>query len=331
LAHTSKARNAFFSDLHAAQDAARAGIVSSRSLSNNNAWVIWSQFCKDLHLNPWLSDDVDPILLLQVFAVCYRTGKLAPRHKPVQSSTVEGALRAVGQTFAAMGTRDPQLRVTGKTEFRLARQLRSYSKSNDLPKPVKPIPIQVIQHAANLASQQNTADALAIINMTCLALFFLCQPGEYTAPTRENMPFRLWGVTFYIGMQCMLAHHATMDDIPHAAFVCLVFTSQKKLVLGKTIGLGLSGDPFTCPVLAVAQQVKRLQSHQAPLKKTCAPFIPTTKHTMSPPKDISTTLKASIMALGTVLEFDQTKVSARSLRASGAMALTLRNKRRLKI
>jgi hypothetical protein len=322
LAHsTTEARDAFLRDLRFAQEAARAGIVSQRAASNDNTWAIWTQFCQDLALDPWLSDDVDPILLLQVFAERYRTGEIAPSHKPVRSCTVEGALRAVGQTFASLGAPDPRLTNTGKTEFRLGRQLRGYTKADDPPTRLKPIPIQVVLHAANLARQQGTAQAVSILNMICLAFFFLCRPGEYTAPTGENAPFRICDVTFYIGVRRVLAHLATPDVIAWATFVCLVFTSQKNSVRSETVGLGLSGDPFTCPVLAIARQVTHLHSHNAPPKTPLCTFYSNNKAHYVTSSDITITLKASVRALGTVLGFDQTEVSARSLQAGGAMAL----------
>ena len=94
-------QDAYLRDLGTAQKASRAGIVSSRASSNDNAWLIWSRFCDELSVDPWLSDDIDPILLLQVFAECYRTGAIAPGKRPVKSRTVEGALRAVGQAFTS--------------------------------------------------------------------------------------------------------------------------------------------------------------------------------------------------------------------------------------
>jgi hypothetical protein len=227
----------------------------------------------------------------------------------------------VGQTFASLGAPDPRLTVTGKTEFRLGRQLRGYAKADDPPKRLKPIPIQVVQHAANLARQQGTVEAISIMNMICLAFFFLCRPGEYTAPNGNNTPFRLQDVTFYIGLRRVLAPDATPDDLARATFVCLVFTNQKNLVRGETLGLGLSGDPFTCPVLAIARQVTHLLSHQAPPDTPLCTFYSNTKAHYVTASDITTTLKASVKALSPTLGFDHTEASARSLRAGGAMAL----------
>jgi hypothetical protein len=90
---TTKARDAILHDLCAAQE------DSSRATSNINAWKVWTKFWQGLALDLWLSDNMDPILLLQVFAKYYRIVELAPPHHPVQSCTIEGALCAVSQTF----------------------------------------------------------------------------------------------------------------------------------------------------------------------------------------------------------------------------------------
>jgi hypothetical protein len=109
----------------------------------------------------------------------------------------------------------------------------------------------VIYHAANLARQHATTEALAVINMLCLAFFFLCRPGEYRAPTTDNATFRLEDVTIYVGNQRLLAPAATPFHLNRATFVTLMFTNQKNAVCGKVIGLGLSGDAFVCPVKAI--------------------------------------------------------------------------------
>jgi hypothetical protein len=49
--------------------------------------------------------------------------------------------------------------------------------------------------------------------MACLAFFFLCRPGKYTAPTGNNAPFCLEHVTIYVGNRRVLAPVATEDDL----------------------------------------------------------------------------------------------------------------------
>jgi hypothetical protein len=54
---------------------------------------------------------------------------------------------------------------------------------------VKPIPVHVIYHVTSIAQQHNTVEALAVTHMMCIAFFFLCRPGKYTAPNGTNTPF----------------------------------------------------------------------------------------------------------------------------------------------
>jgi hypothetical protein len=179
----------------------------------------------------------------------------------------------------------------------------------------------VIYHAANLARQHNTSEALAVINMLCLAFFFLCRPGEYTAPTADNSTFRLADVTLYVGCRRVLAPLATDADLDRTTFVTLTFTNQKNAVRGEVIGLGPSGDPFVCPVKAITSRVRHLRLHNAPPNTPLCLYYQNNKARYVTPADISTTLKSSVLALGPALGFTSKEVSARSLRAAGAMAL----------
>ena len=77
----------------------------------------WSEFCSHIHVNPHQLGNDDPVWLLQIFAHCHRHGSLAPGCEPVRSRTVEEALRAVGQTYAGMGSPEPRLNSQGKFDF----------------------------------------------------------------------------------------------------------------------------------------------------------------------------------------------------------------------
>jgi hypothetical protein len=73
---------------------------------------------------------------------------------------VEGALRVVGQALTSVEALDPHLNPRrGSTEFCLKRQLRGYSKANPAPNRIKPVPIGVIYHAANIAKQHGTVES----------------------------------------------------------------------------------------------------------------------------------------------------------------------------
>jgi hypothetical protein len=140
-------------------------------------------------------------------------------------------------------------------------------------------------------------------------------------PTGDNAPFCLEDVTLYVGNRRILAPLATEDDLNCVTFVTLTFTTQKNAVRGKVIGLGLSGDLFICPVQSIASRVRHLRQHNAPPATPLCTYYTDNKAHCVTPDNISLTLKTSVGTIGPSLRFSHKDVSARSLRAAGAMAL----------
>ena len=228
-----------------------------------------------LQVDPYLSDIEDPITLLQVYGQRYRTGQLAPHQRPVRSRTVEDSWRAIGQTLAMLGAPDPRHNIHGDIDFRLQRQLRGYARLDTPPNRVKPVPLSVIRHVLALAFEQHNPEAQAIADMICLAFYFLLRPGEYTGNPSNTTPFTIADVQCYIGQQRITAPLLTLQHLPRLTFVTLTFTTQKNGVRGEVIGLGRSGDPILCPVLALSRRLHHLLSNQAPLDHTLGYFLRT--------------------------------------------------------
>jgi hypothetical protein len=88
-----------------------------------------------------------------------------------------------------MGAKDIRWNTEGKTDFRLARQLRAYTKVDDPPAWVKPVPIQVVAAVVNAAyNSMATMDSTkAVADMIVLAFFYSLRPGKYTYAT-DNTP-----------------------------------------------------------------------------------------------------------------------------------------------
>ena len=313
--------SALLRDFRSAQAAGRAGIVPARADANDRVWLLWERFCHDLHADPWLSNIADPVMLLQVFSERYRTGIIAPSGKPVRSRTVEAALRAVGQTFAKLGAPDPRLSASGKLEFRLQRQLRGYARQDPAPSRVKPIPVQVLRHAMQLAHQRADVASTAVADIIATNFFFLFRPGEATASTADTVPFRLQDVHFFVGIRRVPAVQAKLQDLLKATFVTFTFTDQKNSVRGEVLGLGPSGDPLLCPVKAAARRVRHLLANKAAPTTLFCTYYEHGRAAVVTPTAITNALRASVQALGPTLGFSPAEVSARSLRASGAMAL----------
>lgn len=188
--------------------------------------------------------------------------------------------------------------------------------------------MRVIRHifgVAFLATALTQPSNQAVADMLGLAFFFLLRPGEYTdsgSTGNDTTPFRLCDVQLFIGPRRLDLTSATTAAIKSATFATLEFTTQKNGVRGEVIGLGLSGDPVLCPVQILIRRILHLQAHQAPPTTTLATYFINHRAATVKPADITTALRQAVSVLGPhQLGFHARDVSARSLRAAGAMAL----------
>ena len=316
----SSATNAFFSDLRIADQAVRTGVVPGTAAKADRHWTLWEQFCQELHLQPLLPNHPDPVSCLQVFAVRYRR-RLGPTGDPVRSTTVADALRSIGQTMARMGATDLRLASNGKLDFRLARQLRSYSRQDPPPHRVKPIPIVIVKQVAISAAASGAPADLAIADMIILAFFFLLRPGEYTGTNNDDTPFRLCDVVLTRGQQHANLFWDTDAQLLASTGISLTFTTQKNGVRGEVVHHGRSGHPTLCPVLSGARRIIHLRTRDAAPDAVLAAYCLQDRFKLVTTKDITAALKAATAIHGPAYNFSPSDVSARSLRAGGAMAL----------
>jgi hypothetical protein len=297
------------------------GIAAGRTGANATTWDIWHTFCCSLYLDPGLADIDDPIPLLQIFAHRYRTGLLAPSGAQVRARTVEGALRAVGQAFSTLGQQDPRLLPSGKLDIRLSRQLLAYKKEDPPPCRVKPIPFPVLAQAITLCHMARTPAANAIADMLLLGFFFLLRPGEYAYTHNPDAdPFRLCNVHLLINSRRLDPITATEHELHRVNYVALEFTTQKNGVRGELVGLGRTGHPIHCPVIALTHRVTHLRTHRAP------PITPLYSYYDTRWQRVDTTtltmhLRHTVTACGAQFGITAIDVSIRSLRSSGAMSL----------
>ena len=308
-------------DYSLAQQEVQLGVTTKRSATEDNMWDVWSSFCHELGVNPLLNDTDDPVPLLQVYARRLRTGVLSPSKSKIRKRSVEGYLRNVGQTLQALGSLDPRQSKDGKTDFRLQRQLASYQREDPAPLRVKPVPIQVIRRIMHVANSSDSSYLKATADMIALAFFFLLRPGEYTSTSVSSTPFRFLDAQFYLGSHRLPKSTASPTQLLSSTFVTLEFTTQKNGRKGEVMGLSRSKDPHLCPILASARRVLHLREHNADPTTPLATYY----HQHAPinlvASDISKALKNAVTYLGPSLGFTAKEVSARSMRASGAMAL----------
>ena len=225
--------------------------------------------------------------------------------------------------MASVGSKDRRLNSSGKMEYRLQQQLKGYKRIDPSPSRVKPIPFQLVSHVNLVANLSNDPLSLATADLTTLGFFFLLRPGEYTRPDARSgsHPFRLMDVTFHFGDQAHPAATADPANIRLATFVTLTFTTQKNGVRGEKVGHARSGHAVTCPVAALIRRVLHLRAYNAaPTTPLFTVWATATKSKPVTPAALTTTLRSAAAALP-ALGFLPGDISARALRAGGAMAL----------
>jgi len=286
-------------------------------------WQIWCNFCGSLNADPLLQCQADPIPLLQVFALRYRRGEISASRSPTKKRQVEEALRAVGQTLAAMGLPDPRFaQFSSDLDFRLKRQLAGYQKLDPPPARVKLIPLPVLQFAVNAASRSVMSMSPALADLIILAFFYLLRPGEYTlslAP--ESAPFRLQDVHLFRGSLKLNVFTTSEADLGTATFCGLEFSTQKNCVKGEVIGLGLSRHPDWCPVRATVRLVVRLRRANAPPHTPLHAYLHHGRWCGVTSANITAHLRIAVAAIGAGYGLHPADICARALCCSGAMAL----------
>jgi hypothetical protein len=317
-------RTRFVGDFRIAAKTVSKGVSSGRARTTVTGWRQWLEFCDELGLDPFLKAFEDKVPILQVFLYRVRIGELAADGNKIRARSAEDYVRAVAQTFLSMGADDPRLNSVGKIDFRLSRMVSAWKKEDPPSWRVKPIPIQVIRRIAYIAQHLPT-DSPALVataDMIIIAFFYLLRPGEYTDSPSDTTPFAFQDVMLCIGPVRLNVVTSTDAELLAASSASLTFTTQKNGVENEVIKLGKSGDPYLCPVLALARRVIHLRNNNAPGHTPLARvFLSNGRTTSITPKLITSSLRTAVEYIGLDLGFLPNEVSARSLRAGGATAL----------
>ena len=233
--------------------------MASYSHSQDRAWGLWEQFCAELCVNPELHDIQAPLPLLQVFARRVRDGRSSASHRPVKSATVDNSLRAIGQKITMLGSKDPRLDAHGKIDIRLRRQSAYYAKADPPPARVLPIPIEIIQHAAERVYSDPHSSSLlqATADLITTAFYFLMRNGEYCTITDTDgyHPFCIRDITFSIGTLDLNSYTNTDAELLSATHVTIEFTKQKNAHRGEKVSQATSGHLIFCPCRALARRI----------------------------------------------------------------------------
>ncbi|VEU39857.1 unnamed protein product, partial [Pseudo-nitzschia multistriata] len=170
-----------------------------------------------------------------------------------------------------------------------------------------------------------TPQRQAVANMICIAFFFCLRPGEYTGTTSDDQAFSLDDITFFVGTRRLSSAAASDADISAATSIQLTFTTQKNGIKGDVIAHARSTDPLCCPVTAVIRQFLLHRHHSTTFDGSVklASFYDATRGTnvRITSTMITTTMRWHAAILQHTTGIAPASLSARSLRAGGAMAL----------
>jgi hypothetical protein len=235
---------------------------------------------------------------------------------------VDNALRAVDQGVARMGARDKRKTATGDIDFCIQHQIRGWKREDDPPTRVKSIPVQILMVIIALAFGEHHSKAnQAITDMTTIAFFYLLWSGEYTGTTNDGAAFRLCDLQLWVGNQAVDLMHATEAQLIASTSASLVFATQKNGVQGEVVNHACSRATHCCSIMALVRRVIHLQQFNVASTTPIATYYESNRRRPVTQNDITLALHHAIRLIGPEVGLIEADVSARSLRAGGAMAL----------
>jgi integrase len=186
--------------------------------------------------------------------------------------------------------------------------------------------VRAIQCAVTHYNNKGKLFDFAIADLLTIAFFFLLRPGEYTMPTSKSrtrtVQFRRKDVRFF-KQGNVLPHNTPLAELRTADAVRLYLDNQKNGQRGSTMHHTARPGAF-CPVKALANRVHYLYT-LVPLDDALPISLAAPGQHVSS-SHITLAVRESVVLAGLLNSgYNPTRVSAHSLRASGAMALRLNN------
>ena len=102
-------RPRFCNILHAVAHNIDKGLSASQAAATDWHWMTWSEFCRDVALDPLRFPYRDSVFILNIFVRQYQTGSLSLSGRQVRSRMVKDVVRSIGQALATIGSPYPCL------------------------------------------------------------------------------------------------------------------------------------------------------------------------------------------------------------------------------
>jgi hypothetical protein len=185
---------------------------------------------------------------------------------------------------------------------------------------VKPVPIIIFIVAHAYRNTRDVAD-MAISDTIVVAFFFLLRPGEYIGTLSDDAAFKIEGVSLHVQGRTLDFSMASDAEIKASTSAYYTFTTQNNNNRNEKVVQGLSGDPWCCPVKA---NIRRMLHHRGNKSRCTVPFASYyrgNRKTLVNANDVTEVLRNAMRINGHRTGIEALEVSARSLRAGGAMAL----------
>jgi len=162
---------------------------------------------------------------------------------------------------------------------------------------------------------------IAIADLITIAFFFLLRPEEYTGTVTDDRPFHLCDAALHLGKRRLDHSTATIAELQAATACSYTFTTQKNGIRGEVITHGRSGHPLCCPVTATIRRILYHQQHNTAQDKPLASYYRNNRLVTIKAKDVTDQLRSAATTNVQATGLAPNEMSARSLRAGGAMAL----------
>jgi hypothetical protein len=216
--------------------------------------------------------------------------------------------------------------------------LEGYSKAALPTKKMLPVEADVPELLVKMGyGKEGTIHTQAIGDLLLIAFYYLLQIGEYTVKgkrkntrqTKQTVQFKLEDVKFFkrnkMGTLVCLPSDAPAALVLTADSATLKLDNQKNGWKGVCVHQEANGEPFNCPVRALAQRTLHLQDHNAGRKTLSSAFFHKGTRYDVCGEDVNKGLKLG----ATILQYPSTRgipidrIDMHSLRSGGANALAL--------
>jgi hypothetical protein len=181
----------------------------------------------------------------------------------VQSSTVTGAITAIGQTIA-LACKDNPTKVMGSEKFlpSIKVMIDGYTKADPPTKKMLPVEADIPELMVEMGyGKEGSIKAQAVGHLALSAFYYLLRIGEYRVKGKQNkskqmVQFKLEDISFFKknkwGNLVCLPQNAPYSLIATTDSATLKLDNQKNGWKGVCVHQEVNGEAIHCPVRALA-------------------------------------------------------------------------------